>query len=151
MTQQRILDSVAIEGSNFDVPNAQCQFGGRVLQYGFVHLAVKLQSNPALSADGITATHPGAQGGITGGLGMTVITAATADHDSVTLPPGAVVGGAVSGYKNQTQFMIDLYPQVGGTIDGMDANTPLTLLPGSSVFFSSRDDGSGGINVASFS
>ena len=141
MSETQLLGSLRISGSNFDVDGAQEQHGGRVINYGFWHMTA------GASAYGFTAHAGGGQGSATTlGLGISVVTTVATDHNSVILPAGAVIGGCWQTVVNNGAHILDIYPQLGGNINGLGVNAALSIPPGGVATLVSNDDGSGGLN-----
>lgn len=148
-TQQQ-LDTLRVEG-NFDLPalalvpntGGTFQLGGRNLQYGYFHLAPS--ADTSAPTDGITAAVASDQpGAVQLGFGTNVISVCANAGDSVKLPAGAAVGGAVCHVKNLGAQSADVFPSTGGNIDALGTNNAFALAAGASRFFISRANGSGG-------
>jgi len=141
----RMMDTARIEG-NLDVPAAgyvsgtggTLQLGGRVLNYGYFHLAQN---------DSLTAFAGGGQANATAlGYGANVVTTCATGGDSVKLPAGAVVGGNVIHVKNLGAASCNVFPPSGGKINALATNTAIAVAAGSAMWFVSRSDGGGGLN-----
>lgn len=132
-----IIESVSINGSNFDVANAQEQHGGRVINYGFFHFAVSKLGGG--SADGLTAHAGGGAASATlAGLGQSVFTTVTSDHDSAILNNG-VIGGMMQVVANFSAKILDVYPPSTGNFNGGVADTPYQIAAGKIGIFWTRD------------
>lgn len=139
------LDTVRFEG-NVDITAAglvsgsggQLQQGGRSIFYGYLHLPQN---------DGLTAYAGGGQANATAlGLGANVVTTVGTAADSVKLPSGAVIGGAVIHVKNLGANSLNVFPPVGGAINALADNTAIAIAAGSALFFVSRNNSSGGLD-----
>lgn len=139
------LDTVRFEG-NVDITAAglvsgsggQLQQGGRSIFYGYLHLPQN---------DSLTAYAGGGQANATAlGLGANVVTTVGTAGDSVKLPAGAVIGGAIIHVKNLGANSLNVFPSTGGAINALADNTAIAIAAGSALFFVSRNNGSGGLD-----
>jgi hypothetical protein len=146
--EMTILESLQILGNNLDITNAQVQSGGRFIQYGFFHFAVGKVGGG--SADGLSAHVGGGNSSATlCGLGETVFTTVTNDHDSGILN-NAVIGGMFQVVANFGAHILDIYPPVGGKFNTGSTDSPYSVGAGHIAVFWSRDDGSGGKDYICF-
>lgn len=130
-----IIESVSINGANFDVAIAQEQHGGRVINYGYFHF-----SFPP-GADGVIAHAGGGQSGAAAiSTGATSFTTVASDHDSCILN-FAAIGGMAQLISNLGAHILDVFPVSGGKIDSGSINAAVSLDPGTSAIFLSRSNG----------
>lgn len=136
--EQYILDSLAVGGSNLDVVGAQEQHGGRVINYGFVHLAANT------SYDAITAHVGGGCASATAvGLGYTRVGTVGSNGDTVKLNV-STIGGLMQIVENTSASKtLGLCPPTGGNIGGGSTDTAVSVGTSTVAFCISRDDGSG--------
>ena len=140
-----ILESLSIDGTNFDVNNAQEQHGGRVINYGFLHLAA------GASYEGLTAHSGGGQvSALPCGLGLSVFTGAANDHDSCILSASGLIGGMMQIVANLSTKIIDIYPPTGAKINALGTNAPYPIAASTIAFLMTRDDGSSGKDFVAF-
>ena len=72
-------------------------------------------------------------------LGLNKFTTVTTTGDSATLP--AIAGGVLCIVVNATTNSMNVFPNVGGTINALAANTALAVAAGKTVIFIQIPDG----------
>jgi len=107
--------------------DTQLNQSGRHLTYGYFHYAF---------TNSLTAYAGGGQGSATAlGVGYNRVTTVATANDSVILPSNAVVGGALVTVKNAGAESLDIFPQSGGSINALGANTAYALASGAVARF----------------
>lgn len=134
-----VLESFLIGGTNFDVNQAQEQHGGRVINYGYLHLAA------GSSYDNLTAhaSPSGCTSATATGLGVSRFGTVASDGNTGILPTGAI-GGLTLLIYNDTAHTLGLCPPTGGKINAASTNTAVSIPAHDVAVCQSRDDGSSG-------
>lgn len=127
----RVPDELLFEG--VCETTEQWSHGGRELFYGFFHRIV---------TDNVTAFAGGGQADATVlGTSVSIVTLVASAGDSVKLPPGHSIGGAIIYVYNDGANDLDVFPQSGHEIVGAGGvDTAVSVSPGNWLRLISRDE-----------